>query len=234
MSEITLDLRKQMVELLSTADAPTLSICAELYKMILAQKEEDRSNAFELAINLYDDIDSDETVPLENSPYEEQKKSLKDTYGDFVDSFIEFFTKRKGTKDAFYHDLWEAICNDIFFPSEASKIFAFYYIIIDSRVPYFELKQGYEMSNESYRRLRLKHATTLKRVRYILNADFNQKTERASLLLDELGAEMPREDTTVDAVLEYEKKLAILAEILNVANNHSFDAFMQQMQMSSR
>ena len=123
---------------------------------------------------------------------------------------------------------------DTFFPSEASKIFAFYYIIMDSRVPYFELKQGYEMSNESYRRLRLKHATTLKRVRYILNADFNQKTERASLLLDELGAEMPREDTTVDAVLEYEKKLAILAEILNVKNNHSFDAFMQQMQMSSR
>ena len=80
----------------------------------------------------------------------------------------------------------------------------------------------------------MKHATTLKRVRYILNTDFNQKTERASLLLDELGAEMPREDTTVDAVLEYEKKLAIIAEILNVANNHSFDAFMQQMQMSSR
>lgn len=234
MSGITLDLRKQMEELLSTADAPTLSICAELYKMILAQKEEDRSNAFELAINLYDDIDSDETVPLENSPYEAQKKTLKDTYGDFVDSFIEFFTKRKGMKEDFYHDLWEAICNDTFFPSEASKIFAFYYIIIDSRVPYFELKQGYEMSNESYRKLRLKHATTLKRVRYILNADFNQKTERASLLLDELGAEMPREDTTVDAVLEYEKKLAILAEILNVANNHSFDAFMQQMQMSSR
>lgn len=219
----------KMEDLIRTADGSTFSLCAALYNIILQEDEENQALAFENAINLYDDIDSDETVPLEPSPYEAQKKALKDTYGDFVDSFIEFFTKRKGPKEAFYHDLWEAICNESFFSSEASKIFAFYYVVIDSRVPYFELEQGYEMSDESYRKLRLKHAATLKRVRYILNADFNQKTELASLLLSELGTEMPKEDTTVDAVLEYEKKLAILVEVLNTKIKASLGSFIQQM-----
>lgn len=216
MPDITLELRKQMAELLSTADAPTLSICAELYKMILAQKEEDRPKAFELAINLYDDIDSDETKEISVSPYEKQRQKLKKEYGEIVDSYIELFAKRKESADDFYKHLWDAIQNELIFPDEASKVFACYYVIIDRHVPYFNLPSGYTMTNDKYRKLWDEHGndTAQKRIRYILNTEFAQRTQRASLLLEELGIAIPSNETSSVEKEIYEKKLIMMIEML--------------------
>ena len=215
MPDITLELRKKMAELLSTADAPTLSICAELYKMILAEKEEDRPKAFELAINLYDDIDSDETKEISVSPYEKQRKALKKEYGDIVDSYIELFAKRNESTTDFYHHLWSSIQNELVFPDEAAKVFAFYYVIIDRRVPYFNLKPSYNMTSEAYRKLWHAHSSELKKIRYILSIDFNQRTEEASLLLDELGIPMPDNSATQAERNQYERKLVMMVQIAN-------------------
>lgn len=146
-----------------------------------------------------------------------KKKILKEKYGELVNSFIEFFVAQQETSEAFYKSMWESIQSDIFFPTDASKVFAFYYVIIDRRVPYFKLEQGYRMSNETYNKLRKKYTTLLKRVRYISNAEFEQKTERASLLLNELGVTMPDVEVNLETVEEYEQKLMAMVEILNAA-----------------
>lgn len=205
----------QLIEFLSTSDGSTFNICAGLYNIILGAEEKQRASLFEKAINLYEDIDSTETIKAPVSPYDGQKKVLKEKYGDIVNSFIEFFVGQKDSTENFYTNMWQSIQNDTFFPTEASKVFAFYYVVIDSRVPYFELDQGYGMSNESYRKLRKKHAALLKKVRYILNTEFEQKTEQASLLLQELGITMPSEEDNVETVNEYEEKLMVMVEIIN-------------------
>lgn len=205
----------QLSDFLSTANGSAFNICAGLYNIILSAEEIQHAALFERAINLYEDIDSAETIKIPVSPYDGQKKMLKEKYGDIVNSFIEFFVSQKDSIEKFYANMWKSIQNDTFFPTEASKVFAFYYVVIDSRVPYFELDQGYGMSNESYRKLRKKHATLLKKVRYILNAEFEQKTEQASILLQELGVAMPSEEDNVEIVNKYEEKLAVMVEILN-------------------
>ena len=215
-------LEEQMVKLLSTADGPKFSICSQLYRLILSADSIEMPSLFEKAINLYEDIDSDKTVQIDVSPYEDQKEILKNKYGDIVNSFIEFFVAQQETSKAFYENIWESIQNNVFFPTEASKVFAFYYVIIDRRVPYFELEQGYKMSNEAYKKLRKKYATTLKKVRYIYNAEFDQRTERASLLLNELGITMPNLEANYEIVEEYEQKLITMAEIISVAKLSEF------------
>ena len=223
---------KQLQDFLSSADGSAFNICAGLYEIILKADKEDRPYLFQKAIDLYEDIDSDKSVPVSALPYETQKKALQEKYGDIVDSFIAFFTAQKYTVEVFYKNMWESIQNDAFFPDDAAKIFACYYVIIDKRVPYFALDQGYEMSNESYRGLRKKHSALLKKIRYILNVELDQKTERASLLLKEIGIAMPDGEAGVEIVNEYEKKLIAMVEILNVLNQQgaSLDAFMKQMQ----
>lgn len=205
----------QLTNFLASADGSTFNICAGLYDIILRADEIQRPVLFEKAINLYEDIDSTETLKVPISPYDGQKKVLKEKYGDIVNSFIEFFVSQKDSTEIFYANMWQAIQSDTFFPTDASKVFAFYYVVIDSRVPYFELDQGYGMSNESYRKLRKKHAALLKKVRYILNTEFEQKTEHASLLLQELGVAMPSEEDNVETVNEYEEKLMVMVEIIN-------------------
>lgn len=204
-----------MKEFLSTAAGSSFNICAFLYSIVLKAPLDSQPFFFEQAINLLEDIDSDKSISTPVSPYESQLKSLTDQYGDIVNSFISFFINQSTSTDFFYQSLWKAIQNNMFFPDEASKAFAFYFVLIDRRVPYFILPRGYEMSNESYRSLRKKHSIVLKKIRYIMSTEFDQKTERASLVLQELGISIPDSESSVEVVNDYERKLIILVEALN-------------------
>lgn len=225
---------EQIKSFLSTADGSAFNICYHLYEIILSADADQRPHLFEVAINLFEDIDSDETIEIPISPYDSQKKELKENYGDIVNSFIEFFVNQKDPAVSFYKKLWDAIQNDTFFPSDASKVFAFYYVVIDARVPYFELGQGYRMSNEEYRQSRQKNAAQLKKIRYILNTDFSQKTEQASLLLQELGISMPVDEESVELVEDYERKLMIMVEIIVKAKKSDFPASALLKQIQDR
>ena len=232
--EVTPCFGDQIRDFLSTANGTAFNICYNIYNIILKADEVQRPQLFELAINLYEDIDSNETVDISISPYESQRKELKEEYGNIVNSFIEFFTNQKSSAEIFYLNLWKSIQNEIFFPSEASKIFAFYYVIIDKRVPYFELDFGYDMSNQTFKTLRKKYVSKLKKVRYILNADFDQKTQEASLLLQELGIPMPENEDNVETIDEYEKKLMVMVEIINKSKTSDFSLSTVLKELQSR
>ena len=113
---------EQIKSFLSTADGSAFNICYHLYEIILSADADQRPHLFEVAINLFEDIDSDETIEIPISPYDSQKKELKENYGDIVNSFIEFFVNQKDPAVSFYKKLWDAIQNDTFFPSDASKV----------------------------------------------------------------------------------------------------------------
>ena len=102
----------------------------------------------------------------------------------------------------------------MFFPDHAAKTFAFYYILIDRRIPYFELTEGYLMENDAFKRLYHDYAEEVCKIRYILSTDMKQKTERASLVLKELGIDIPDGDASTEIVAEYEKKLIIMVEAM--------------------
>lgn len=206
---------------LSKTKGSSFNICAELYELICHAERLVQPKLFEQTILMYEDVESDESIDVSISVYEAQKKTLKDQYGDIVNSFIEFFVQQRYSNDEFYKKMWETLQNDIFFPDKAAKVFAFYYVLIDRRVPYFELAQGYLMSNESFRNLRKKHSDILRKIRYILSTEMQQKTERSSLLLKEIGIDIPDSDAPLEIVNEFEKKLIIMVEILKYGDKGS-------------
>lgn len=206
---------------LSSADGSSFNICAQLYELICSVELSEQPKLFEQSILLYEEIESSESLDVPISEFEARKSTLKDQYGDLVNSFIDFFVQQRYSCDEFYKHMWETLQNDIFFPNKAAKVFAFYYVLIDRRVPYFELTQGYLMSNESFRALRKKHSEVLRKVRYILSTEMQQKTERCSLLLKEMGIDIPDSDAPVEVVNEYEKKLIILVETLKYGDKGS-------------
>lgn len=206
---------KEIKKFLCSVDASAFSICAKLYEIINESETEAQAKLFEKAATLYGEIESNESLKVSSSPYESQEKSLEKQYGALVNSFIEFYIGQYFNNDIFYSKLWETIQSDLFFPDDAAKIFAFYYILIDKRIPYFELIPGYQMSNTSYKALRQKHAEELRKIRYINSVQFDQKTEHASLILNELGISIPESDAAVEVINNYEKMLIIMAEAIN-------------------
>ena len=211
LDEILLD----MNDFLSSSEGSAFNICAKLYEMIIRGKKEDQPRLFQQAIFLYEDVIPNKTTTAPVSQYEIQKATLKEQYGNLVNSFIEFFVQQKYSCDVFYSHMWNTLQDDMFFPDKAAKVFAFYYVLIDRRVPYFELSQGYLMTNKSFKQLYRKNAEELRKVRYILSTEMKQKTERASLLLKELGIDIPDSAAPVEVVNEYEKKVIIMTEIID-------------------
>lgn len=205
---------KKITEFLSTAKGSAYNVCAQLLDIVINSQIDVQSKVFEQTIVLFEDIESDETVQTSVSKSEFRKAELEEQYGELVNSFIDFFVQQKFSSTEFYKNLWNTIQNSMFFPDLASKEFAFYYILIDRRVPYYELSDGYPMSNESFKNLYKKHSALVKKIRYILSTEMKQKTERSSLLLKELGIDLPDNAAPVEEVMEYEKKLILMVEII--------------------
>lgn len=218
-------------EFLSTANGSAFNVCAQIYDIISSADSELQSKLFKEAAILYEDIESDESKDAPISPYESQEESLKEHYGQIVNSFIDFHTNQQYDTEEFYQNMWATIQNEVFFPTEAGKVFSFYYVLIDKRIPYFELQQGYQMSNSAFRELRKKHWEVLQKVRYILAVRTRQKTERASLLLNEIGIKTPESDASVEVINAYEKQLIVMVEIIQTldAKRSFFDHLLSKM-----
>ena len=86
----------------------------------------------------------------------------------------------------FYRSLWIGICNSGIITTLIERAFAMYYIAIDKKIPYFYLKSGVLMSNEEFRACMKKNEENLQKIRFILASEYSQKTEEASLVLNEL------------------------------------------------
>lgn len=203
--------------LLSTADGSTFNLCAQIFEIINEAETENQPKLFKEVAILYESIDSVKTDQVPISPFETQEKSLQERYGQIVNTFIDYMTNQLYDVETFYRNIWETIQNDIFFPTMAAKVFAFYFILIDKRIPYFELQQGYQMSNSSFKELRKKYFEILQKIRFISTLKIRQKTERASLLLNELGITIPESDAPVEIINAYEQKLIIMVEAIQYA-----------------
>ena len=231
-NEVFKTYQQSLKDFLKTTDGSTFNICAQLYSIIKMADEIYQPILFEEAINLYEDINSSEIEPVLVSPYENQLEFLKQKFGDLVNSFIEFFVQQKDSKQVFYKKMWNTIQDEVFFPDEASKVFAFYYVLIDRRVPYYELMDGYQMSDQAYKELRYRNRELSKKIRYILSTEIQQKTERASIILNELGIGVPNSEDSFEVVEEYERKLIVIIDILNMHGKDStspIGALLQQL-----
>lgn len=98
---------------------------------------------------------------------------------------LELLLKANPEEPDFYRDLYELTRNPIFSTFEA-KSFALHWILIDKRIPYFKLPQGLRMTNDDWDRLREKLHLECALIRFILNAELQQNSERADLLLQVL------------------------------------------------
>lgn len=119
-------------------------------------------------------------------------------YGWSNDSMLQILQKADLSEDDFYAQLWDYLKNSPVFPDTKMRIVALFYYSIDHRLPYYKLDrdQALTMENAEYRdACRRIGDDVLGRMEYILDADFDQKTEQASLIvrmMDELPDHVSR------------------------------------------
>jgi len=128
-----------------------------------------------------------EETELEQVIGEDECKQFKERLGKLVDTILEGLIKANPTETEFYERLWATITSPVF-QSEREQAFALYWVIIDKRTPYFEVGEGVSMPNEKFRTINKRLAKERARIRFTSKREFEQKTQRASVLLNQLLA----------------------------------------------
>lgn len=202
-------LNREIKEYLSHVKIDTkedrLNICAWMYK-----KVKDSTNpvyGFHYFLANIDSIDSDDSLTVEEKFTSNDLKVLKAEFGNLTDAIFEKILKENLDEDAFYSKLWTSITQNPMLDSEASKVFAIYYILIDARIPYYKLSDGMSMPNAKFAEISKQIEKDIEKARFILRTNrFEQRTNRASVMLELL-----------DSYKDTEKRVVLMAHILSLS-----------------
>ncbi|HIW41121.1 MAG TPA: hypothetical protein H9743_03125 [Candidatus Mediterraneibacter vanvlietii] len=153
--------------------------------------------AMALFFEISEEIESNNKKHAEKVFSEEEKYQLTLTYGKMIDGALEALLRRGLSKADFYGELWSFINESKMLSDKKLKAFTLYYLWIDVRLPYFELEDGIKMSNEDFIDISKNLTEEIKRIRFILNTPTDQKTERASRLVNMIENLVSQEEKTV-------------------------------------
>ena len=205
---MSVKLEQELKTRFSKYSGTSFNVSIDVYKFIATAPFEEQANLFKMACNCFSIDDSDHTLVVEDLGITKEKKNeLKSNCGETINALLKNYLSKAVSKNIseedFYRGLWNNIVNNSLFQKEEEKWFATYYILIDSRIPFFEIQKGLEMSNEKFVALIKECKQDIQKIKFVMSYEFDQRTMEASNLLDIILAQNT-----------YEKKAIILSVIL--------------------
>lgn len=197
MNVNTDELKLFIFDVVSRMDGESINKCYAIYSRIIeADSIEDQADLFKYACEVYGTKKSTKELKTPCLISEEEQGILEKNFGKYVNGVLDNFLRRNLNEVDFYSGLWNMIISDQYILiNEKEKVFALYYILIDKRIPYFQLGESVKMSNEEYRETSERLASKKCKIRFILSVPISSKTERAGYLLDLLDEyiDLPKE-----------------------------------------
>lgn len=171
--------------LLSHAPAD-IQLCASAFAVISGAPEEEQPELFKTFVCSYGETPTDETLALPDTMDESDMIRALVVYGRKVDSYYEELQKKMLPEHELYKELWDYIRTDPELPDEQARVVALYNMAIDKCFPYCPIDRSaaLRMSDLEYNgKLAEIGEDTLRELTFILCANFEQLTERASMVL---------------------------------------------------
>lgn len=180
------------------------------------QKEENPIAAFQYFLENADEVVSSEEEEVENSFTVEEIKRLQKKCDILITGIIENLLSENTSAQEFYKRLWtNGICNNALLQDAKERAYTLYRIWQDSRIPYFQLEQGMEMSNEAFMEYSERNRQLIKKAFFIINSSFAQRSQQGDLLLRVINDCVTNED-----------KVVVMAQILsNIERKVLFNLF---------
>ena len=202
--------KKQIMHDLKVYRGEQLDVCYQIYKVIVSTlgKEAEALRFFLENSELIEPSNEERVKAIFSK---EESLELEEMYVQMINGMLAALLTKNLSVNEFYEELWGAIVDNPILKEEKVKVFALYYIWIDMRIPYFQLDKGIKMSNEEFADITRQRLDDIKKMRFIMTAPLEQKTERASLLLNML-----------DTVKEKKEKTVLMVHMLAMSSrNHS-------------
>ena len=186
-----MDYKLELKTYLSTCSGKVLNVFYEIYQIIKATEKELQPEAVMYFIDILNSTDSDESHRVTKEYYTDaqldkirekfQKKNIqKLIYDEATDS-----SKNNVQPIEFYRKIWNKLCS--YCRNDKETAYVLFVLVDHDLIPYRNVGIGISMSDEDYAAGAKKIRTTIfKDTMYIFSLRYEEKTQQASLLLDQL------------------------------------------------
>lgn len=197
---------KEVKNIINNFEGEVYDLC---YKLL--EDEANEKVVFEyVCLNLLE-LPENTTIHIKKYFTEEEINEYKLLYGDLINGLIRSTIKRCDygmlQPKEFYNNLWQSYC--VNFTTLKEKAFAFYYTLIDKRIPYIYIGKPLSMEQSRYEKLVDENEEILNKINYIFKSAYLQKTEMSSLILQ-----------CLDNIDDFEIKVIALIRALELYSNN--------------
>ncbi len=193
---------EDILKLIKQYDGEIYNLCYKILK-----ENEQHIEVFQYVCENLLEKSENPQIKIEEYFTKEEIDEYESMYGDIVNGLIRSTIKRCDygiiRPEDFYKNLWEGYAVNMLSLKELA--FAFYYTIIDKKIPYIYIGKPLSMEQAKFKEIIKENRDHLKKIEYIFNSSYQQKTEIASLILQCIG--------NVD---DYESKVVVLARALDM------------------
>lgn len=215
-------LEAELQQLLQGAKGEKIDIAASVYDII--KKAERPAEQLRFFLESADEIESSGENEVEKRFTASEVQKLKNDCEQLISGALSKMINSSLEEDAFYQGLWEnVIDNNPMLSTENEKIYALYQIWRDGRIPYFKLEQGLKMSNERFKEISMENRGLLKKAIFVMNREFEQKTERSSNIV-----------RILDMCKNEEEKAVILAQVLDIGERKVLSSLLEGIQVRAK
>ena len=171
-----------IIEYISTIDGYLGDICSDVYFLYL-KKNEQAYNDFRTFLESWYDIESNKSIPVKVYYSEDHYRQCFDDIRPVIDRLLSNLVEKNYPSETFYNNLWDSINNDVLFDSDLEKICAVLFILLSSKIPYFQMEEALRMSDDEYWNVSRDVDEQYKKAVFALNRGYDQRTEVASQIV---------------------------------------------------
>lgn len=210
--------KKRINDYLSKCAGTVYDVVYDLYTIIETCDESDQVDAFKyICENIYN-IESDNSqIANEKAVTEDQfivsMERVEVKLNEFINSLAKKCSMDNVDSVEFYTKLWKYIKSTKICKSKRDRVIALSIITKNEFIPYVAVGTGVSMDSEKYSEIIDSFdEIVFNKILYMLENDYEQKTQRYSLLLDEILSQTSKDN-----------QIVLLSLIMGIQKSHLID-----------
>ncbi len=183
---------KDIHDFLAHCTGRVIDVIYVLYGKISALAEEEQPKALMYLCDNIFNVDSDNSNMISSDKFSDEKmEEVVNKIAEKVRAYFQhaIYTAVVGgvEEEEFYSRIWKYIQYDAQFLTTEERVYALFLLMNNDHIPYRNIGVGISMSEERYSTIVGDIGSTLiEDTRYILDFNYEQRTQRASLLVNNL------------------------------------------------
>lgn len=178
-------------------------VCAEIFYLFLKEDSSNAARNFQSFLELWPDVDTDQTVEAKKYFSEEEYEQAYDSIRPIISTLLNNLVEENVPAEQFYTRMWGSISNKDFFPSEVECICAILYVLASPLIPYYQMKAPVQMDNEKFHEIGKIIRPQVKKALFALNRKYRQRTEMSSQLI-----------FILDEIDDVEQRIVFMAKLI--------------------